>query len=569
MKKVLSSILSLFVLGLLFVSNPIMTHASVNFNDINTKQVFFNEVNYIANRGIITGYKEGNKNLFKPSNSVTRYQAMSMILKAKGETTVKAPSHTFNDVKKIKVNEETQRIMEIAYSKGYILKNQAGNIRPNAPISRYEMAYALSQAFNLKQPVTSSHPSPFSDVTSQNANAPFVNGLYYGGVTDGSVATFKGANSLTRGQFAMFVARALSNDFKLPVQPSKMPGAQKAPFTNGEVNLTSDTLNVRHLPSMQGGTIGKLAPKAKVTVTHSVNGWYFIEHNNLKGYVASNYIKETQATEVSPPAQKPSPEPEKPATTNTVARVLVNGLNIRSNASANSARVDVVNKGAILSVHSVKGDWAHVTLPNGKKGYAHKLYVKLINKTGNPLKDRIIVLDAGHGGHDPGAISPGREVNEKSITLDVTKRVEQKLRNAGANVKLTRSNDTYVDLAGRTKFASSVNAEAFVSIHVNSAGNLSATGTETYFNSTTNLNAPESRLLASSVQKQIVQQAKMRDRGVKDGPFYVIRNNNMPAILIELGFIGNKADRDKMMNDRYLDIFAQAIYDGIYNYYKE
>ena len=162
-----------------------------------------------------------------------------------------------------------------------------------------------------------------------------------------------------------------------------------------------------------------------------------------------------------------------------------------------------------------------------------------------------------------------REINlrEKTVVLKVAKLVESKLKNAGAKVMLTRSNDTYLTLEQRTEFAKKHYAEAFVSIHVNAAGSSAAKGAEVFYDSSTNPNASESRQLASKIQANLVKNAKMTDRGVRDQRFYVIRNNNVAAVLVELGFITNPDDFKKLSNDQYAEIYAEAIYQGLVQYY--
>ena len=133
---------------------------------------------------------------------------------------------------------------------------------------------------------------------------------------------------------------------------------------------------------------------------------------------------------------------------------------------------------------------------------------------------------------------------------------------------MTRSNDTYYSLQARTDFAKKNFAETFVAIHVNSAG-FAAKGTEVFYDSSSNINATESRDLASFIQRNIVQKANMSDRGVKNKGFYVIKNNNVAAVLVELGFITNSQDYAKLTSEQYLNIYADAIYTGLYQYYSK
>jgi N-acetylmuramoyl-L-alanine amidase len=241
-------------------------------------------------------------------------------------------------------------------------------------------------------------------------------------------------------------------------------------------------------------------------------------------------------------------------------------LNIRSSASATSTILGKLTPGTMINITEINGFWAKIQ-QDGLTGYVHKSYLKLYSAdTEYPLKGRIIVIDPGHGYKDPGASYDGHK--EKDIVLSVGKKVAEKLKSAGAHVVMTREADTFLELPDRVKLAQNSFAELFVSIHVNSVkNNTTVNGTETYFDTSTNMNGAESRLLAYEIQKEIVERADMYNRGIKDSGFYVIRNNQIPAVLIELGFIPNKTDREKLISEQYQNIYAQSIYQGIKSYY--
>lgn len=217
-----------------------------------------------------------------------------------------------------------------------------------------------------------------------------------------------------------------------------------------------------------------------------------------------------------------------------------------------------------------------------------------------------IVLDAGHGGHDPGAIGPGG-LQEKDVVLDVTKRVarlvEEKL---GIKVALPRTGDYFVPLRDRTQFANKERAQLFVSIHANAHRDLGSEGVETYFLSseatdnearqvaalengviqleTGNSRAKmdmlksilwdlaqsefqeESSQLAETVQDTLTRSLRLASRGVKQAGFYVLGGAAMPAILIEIGFVTNKKEERRLMDSQHRERVALAIYAGIAEY---
>ena len=177
------------------------------------------------------------------------------------------------------------------------------------------------------------------------------------------------------------------------------------------------------------------------------------------------------------------------------------------------------------------------------------------------------MLDPGHGGKDPGAVSGS--YTEKSIVLKVSNLVKQKLEAQGAKVKMTRTGDTYPSLPERVAFSKNNYAEIFVSIHVNAASSTAATGAETFYSVSTGDMYKEDIDLATFVNNQIVKNAEMKNRGVRKYPYYVINNMDIPSILVELGFISNPQDRAKLVSNEYIEIYAQSIYNGIIQYYSK
>ncbi len=178
--------------------------------------------------------------------------------------------------------------------------------------------------------------------------------------------------------------------------------------------------------------------------------------------------------------------------------------------------------------------------------------------------EKIIVLDAGHGGYDPGAVYTHDEIEykEKVINFAVTKKVYDILTAKGIRVEMTRSGDTYPTLTERADFANKLGAAMFVSIHTNSAeNNNNANGIEVYYSKTNNSDryGLTSKELATDVYKNLIKNTSASQRGVKTEQHAVTRRSEMPAILIELGFITNKDETLKLYSDEYQDLLAGAI----------
>lgn len=177
-----------------------------------------------------------------------------------------------------------------------------------------------------------------------------------------------------------------------------------------------------------------------------------------------------------------------------------------------------------------------------------------------------VVLDAGHGGSDSGAVSGGRR--EKDYALRTTLAASSALRAKGYNVVLTRSNDTYLSLGTRTAISNEVKPKLFTSIHYNSY-NGSANGTEVYYN-VKDKNGGLTKTTASNVLKRIVNTFGFSNRGIKAKAnnsgtdyYYVLRHNNYPSILIECAFIDSTKDMNKLSSDASVNNLGNQIATGI------
>ena len=215
------------------------------------------------------------------------------------------------------------------------------------------------------------------------------------------------------------------------------------------------------------------------------------------------------------------------------------------------------------------------------------------------LKVRRVVVDAGHGGRDAGAIGP-RGAREKDMTLAIARRVAARLKLLGFHVIMTRSGDHFVSLDERTRIANESKADLFVSIHCNAARRRKLEGVETWTlnvaadryaarlaafenaeadrtvsdlrlilaDLATKANAGDARELAQSVQSSLVRTLRSRigsvkDHGVKQALFYVLLGTHMPSILVETGFISNPSEEKRLKTARFQDGTAEAIARGV------
>lgn len=182
-----------------------------------------------------------------------------------------------------------------------------------------------------------------------------------------------------------------------------------------------------------------------------------------------------------------------------------------------------------------------------------------------------IVIDAGHGGRDRGAKGNKPYCEEKRISLQTAILVQKYLTQLGYRVIMTRSSDVFVSLKRRVEIANKGNCELFVSLHFNSSRNAKAKGIEVFFCEGTKnrLKTASSRKLASLVLSRLIRRTQSISRGVKKGNFYVIRETEMPAILVEGGFISNPQERSRLKDGKHLDQIARAVADGVDHYFKK
>ena len=188
---------------------------------------------------------------------------------------------------------------------------------------------------------------------------------------------------------------------------------------------------------------------------------------------------------------------------------------------------------------------------------------------------KVVVIDPGHGGKDPGAQAGG--VKESDLNLKVAKKIQLKLVNSGYEVIMTRTTDKFLELSEIAKIANKVNPDIFVSVHTNSF-NRSANGIETFSynkagkpNNILMANNPKrllnSSILSQSIQNALIKETKAFDRKAKKANFHVVRETGMPAVLVEIGFVDNATERRKLVSNFYQEKLATGIIQGIQTYF--
>lgn len=187
--------------------------------------------------------------------------------------------------------------------------------------------------------------------------------------------------------------------------------------------------------------------------------------------------------------------------------------------------------------------------------FASFLFGLLVSSLASAYNFRTVIIDPGHGGHDKGG-QWGR-VYEKHLALDTSVRLESHLKKMGYNTVMTRRSDYFVSLPGRMSIANKYRNAIFVSIHYNYTWKQHVSGIETFYHS------KQSHQLAKDVHKGMMSRVKVVDRGVKYARYYVIRNCEIPSILVEGGFVSNSNERSRMKTAWFRDAIARGIADGV------
>ncbi|MBP7211271.1 N-acetylmuramoyl-L-alanine amidase [bacterium] len=313
---------------------------------------------------------------------------------------------------------------------------------------------------------------------------------------------------------------AISFDSQVVQSIKRLDGMLKIYFYNAKLNNKSDFRN-----EINGTTMSKIT----------------LEELNKGGLV------------LNVPLQKDSQAETFISADGRIVKVLISGT--KFSVSSKKSDNNVSRESSVNSHRTIRKVYINSAIKKEPVEHSIELpAVPVVRRSGR----KVVVLDAGHGGSDYGAIRAG--INEKDINLDVTKRIEAILRSKGITVYMTRSNDTFVSLQDRTIITAAKNPDIFVSIHVNSCAGTSATGLETHYYHESSIP------LAKVVHASLTHYIKSPDRGLLKNRFYVINHTNIPSILVEIGFISNDRERAEMVGSARKNQTARAVAEGIIKY---
>ncbi|MGB3261999.1 N-acetylmuramoyl-L-alanine amidase [Paenisporosarcina sp.] len=310
--------------------------------------------------------------------------------------------------------------------------------------------------------------------------------------------------TIKRGDFAVFLARGINTEFRT---------TQTETFDQ-IMYVNTNNLYFRTGPNTLYPWIQKLHSGQEVQYSYSIGEWSVIKVGEIVGYVHSSFIQMDKPSDIQPPVT-PTPEPE-PLPVPVPIPVPV------------------------------------PTPPVGSP---------------NTLSDLVVIIDPGHGGTDSGA--PGNGFLEKNVVLNISRHMNSYFAQTPIKTFMTRTDDYFVTRDFRVDFAAKNKGDVFVSIHANAFNGI-ANGQETYYYARTAAANPyekQSRALAMYMQNRILEAWNLTDRGVKNKGFDVIRENTMPATLVEVGFIDSSKDIAYIQSEVEREKMGKALFLATLDYF--
>lgn len=329
-------------------------------------------------------------------------------------------------------------------------------------------------------------------------------------------------------------------------------------------SVTVDRLRIHKSPSLNSSIVGTVNMGQSLTILEEKNNWDKVKvKSGGYGWIAGWYIDTSLSSSKSTPSSGQN-------VSNSKIVILQNGSNIRKSPNLQADVAMRANEGDTFPIIKVMGQWYQIKLKNNSIGYVAGWIVSVtgnapqIEKPGiqNYLKNKTIILDPGHGGQDSGTTGLNG-TNEKNLTLITAKLLYDKLKSVGANVILTRNNDSYVSLPSRVRVATYNQADAFISLHYDSDSDRNVQGTTGYYYHS------NQKQLAEDLHDSLVSQTRLQDRGVRFGDFHVIRENSQKATLLELGYLSNPEEEFTMNTGLFQESAATGIYNGLAKFFMD
>lgn len=339
----------------------------------------------------------------------------------------------------------------------------------------------------------------------------------------------------------------------------------------------ANSLNVRSEPAKNAIVVGSIKNGAKVTVSDEQHGWLKVKTGNTSGWVAGYYLKKVNSNSQQSGASKTSntstasSTSTSPSGNTTKATVTADSLRIRSGPGTQYKMLGSLKAKDTVTLLLRQNDWARIRTASGDTGWVAAQYIRTgatqsisstVSRTGN-LRGKLIVVDPGHGGSDPGMLGTTYNTMEKDLNLHTALYLRDALLAKGARVEMTRTReDQKPTLARRVQMSEALRADAFVSIHYNSSPK-KVSGTLTFFYSES-----DDLKLARAIESRLGQGIGLKSNGLSFGDYHILRENRIPATLVELGFLTNPTDESIVRKSSYQKKAAKAIAEGLADYFR-
>lgn len=352
----------------------------------------------------------------------------------------------------------------------------------------------------------------------------------------------------------------------------------------------SSPLEVKANPKDDSDTVVEMTEHNKFEVLDIKNKWLKIKptQSNLVGWVSKENVNETSyfvktKEEKDKTNDKESNQDNKDIENimddvdfvshelindfdDQKARITASVLNIRKESGTNHPVISQVSRNSLVTILDSQDGWHKIETKDQEKGWVCNDYVQLINKNKNNLTNKVIVIDPGHGGSDPGAIGRIIGLKEKTVNINVSKHLYHMLIEKGAIPVLTRYDDDSLTLTDRIITTEKNNPDIFISVHANAYYNTEVSGTETYH--TIGAGKKEKKL-AEFVQKSLLDKLNLPDRGVKQENFLTIKNLSMPSILTEPAFLSHPEEEELLNDPDVQKKIARGVFEGIKQYFDQ
>ncbi len=339
--------------------------------------------------------------------------------------------------------------------------------------------------------------------------------------------------------------------------------------------VTGEAVNIRQFATTESEQLGTVYHGTELQVLYQDGDWYQVVYLGQVAWIHSDYIEMVQA----------SSETVADSTAADSAVVLIGdapSTNIRSLPSFEGEVLYTAQPGEQFTLIEEINGWFHIQIDETHTAYVSNTVASLQStqeavepiaaptetieaqyaRSVTNLAEATIVIDPGHGGYDPGAVSTDQSIYEKDIALNTARLLATRLQDAGANVILTRSADDFISLDQRVDTAHMYSADLFISLHYDAIAEANAmSGTTTYYYFEEHLE------LANTVNQYLSDIGPLNNNGVRLGDYYVLRTNRQPSILLELGYMNNTLDVQYIDTQAYQATVVEAIYQALRDYY--